>query len=51
MAVGDVITVAISEHGYGYIRNCASAMNLDLDRKYATRIDRAARTCTITRVS
>lgn len=51
MAVGDVITVSIGAHSYVYIRACASSLALDLDRKYSTRVNRAERTCTITRVS
>ena len=51
LAVGDVITVAISEHSYGYVRNAAYIAGVDLDRRYSARLNRQDRTCTITRLS
>lgn len=51
MAVGDVLVVRVEDYAYNTVRRYACDLGLTLQRKYSVKLDRAARTYTVTRHS
>lgn len=51
MNVGEAITVSIDEYAYNTLRRYACDLGMYYQRKFSVRLDRNARTYTITRKS
>ena len=51
LPIGGSEAVSLDNHKSASIRNCASLLGLDLQRKYEVHIDKAIRCCYITRTA